>query len=217
MFFPRSRPQIAREEQLRSLRLTLNSPDLAAGELSAGPARAAITLHEEADGSVVLCVVVQSLGSGARACWSWDEGIESANVVSATDAALTFAESMGFLFDDDALASASPEARRVALDHWWELVGLPAPEAPATPSEPEAGTEAVGTLEMTEQMELLKSPVPREGLPLTKFRRRLGPQPAAPEPKPRASALGRMRLIKRARRGEAGERPSLWLRLLGSF
>jgi hypothetical protein len=152
-----------------------------------------------------------------RACWCWDEAIEPVNVVSATVAALSFAESMGFLFDDDALASASSEARRVALDHWWELVGLPAPEAPATPSEPEAGTEAVVTLEMTEQMELLKSPVPREGLPLTKFRRRLDPQPAAPEPKPRASALGRMRLIKRARRGEAGERPSLWLRLLGSF
>lgn len=220
MFFPRSRPQIVREEQLRSLRLTLNSPALAVGEVPAGPARAAIAVHEEAGGSLALCVVVLSLGSGVRACWCWDEAIEPVNVVSATDAALSFAESMGFLFDDDALASESPEARRVAVDQWWELVGLPAPETPAAPGVSEAATEAVVTLDMTEQMELPSTSASREGLPLTKFRRRLGPHPAAPAapaPKPRASALGRMRLIKRARRGEAGERPSLWLRLLGSF
>jgi hypothetical protein len=89
---------------------------------------------------------------------------------------------MGFLFDDDPLATGSPEARRLAIDHLWELVGWPAPEAPA----PRAS---------------------REALPLTKFRRRMGAapsEPAAPVPKPGSSALGRMRLIKRARRGERG-------------
>jgi hypothetical protein len=123
MFFSRSHPLVVREEQLRSLRLALNTPELTADELPAGPARAAIAVHEEPDGSVALSVLVSSLGNGALVCWSWDGATESGTLETAIDAALSFAEGMGFLFDDDALSSASPEARRRALDHWLACAG----------------------------------------------------------------------------------------------
>jgi hypothetical protein len=216
MFSPRSRPPAVREEQLRSLRLTLNSPELAAGELPAGPARAAIALHDEREGILALSVVVQSVGSGARVCWSWDETLSPATVQTATDAALSFAESMGFLFDDDAIGVASVEVRRRALDHWWELVGWPVADAEAeiALAQP-ARVENDGLAPAPEAQGMA-----RERLPLTKFRRRLGPplaEPAAPEARRQGSALGRLRLVKRAHPGEAAERPPLWLRLLGSF
>lgn len=216
MFFSRSHPLDVREEQLRSLRLALNTPELTADELPAGPARAAIAAHQKPDGSVALSVLVRSLGNGALVCWSWDGATEPGTLETAIDAALSFAEGMGFLFDDDALSSASPEARRRALDHWWELTGWPVPDAASAEASIEAGAgrrvQAVALAPATRAA--------REPLPLTKFRRRLAPlppQPAVPEPKPDGSMLGRLRLVKRARTGEAGERPPLWLRLLGSF
>ena len=216
MFFSRSRPLVVREEQLRSLRLALNTPELTADELPAGPARAAIVAHEEPDGSVALSVLVSSLGNGALVCWSWDGATESGTLETAIDAALSFAEGMGFLFDDDALSSTSPEARRRALDHWWELTGWPVPDAASAKPSIEAGA---GRRVQAAALAPATRDAP-EPLPLTKFRRRLAPlppEPPVPELKPEASMLGRLRLIKRARTGEAGERPPLWLRLLGSF
>jgi len=248
MFFPRTRPLSVREEQLRSLRLSLNTPELIAGELPAGPARAAITLHQEPDGSLVLSVLVRSLGSGTLMGWSWDERVDAGGETRVTEAALSFGESMGFLFDDDAFrateddafAAKALDARRLALDHWWELVGWPTVEsgpgvdaaapipgiaatvpdsAPAVPHPADDGLPSAkpGGLPPAKRDGL--PPAKRDGLPLTKFRRRLGAAPleaAAAGPKPQASALGRLRLIKK-KSEEVGERPPLWLRLLGSF
>jgi hypothetical protein len=238
MFSPRNRALSVREEQLRSLRLSLNTPELGASELPTGPARGAIALHQEPDGSRAISVVVQSLGSGELVCWSWDEPVDAEIETRVTEAALSFGESMGFLFDEDAFAAPSPDVRRVALDHWWELVGWPTAEAEsaslpaildpiALASEPETIELAAPLVdEAPDGSVVAHLPVlaraAREGLPLTKFRRRLGPTPVeagapAPDPKPQASALGRLRLVKKIRSGEAGRRPSLWLRLLGSF
>jgi hypothetical protein len=217
MFSPRRRPLIAREEQLRSLRLTLNTPELMAGEMPAGPARAAIAVHDDPDGSLRLTVVVQSLGTGTLVCWSWEGGIEPATIGSATDAALSFCESMGFLFDDDVLADVTPEARERAVGHWSELVGGFSSGIDESIEELSSIVEADA---LSEDAAAPAERFARESLPLTKFRRRLGPPPiapAAPEAKPQASALGRLRLVKRARSAEAGERPPRWLRLLGSF
>lgn len=225
MFFARSHPPAAGDERLRSLWLAVNTPELAADELPAGPARAAIGVHEEADGAFALCVLVRSLGDGALGCWSWDGVIEPDALQRAVDAALSFAEGMGFLFDDDALASADLEQRRRALDLWWELSGWNASAAEVRESPAAAANTAVPqTLapvpfipvrERSEGLPLAGAP---EALPLTKFRRRLGAPPSEP-PAERSepSALGRLRLVKRARAEAKGDRPPFWLRLLGSF
>lgn len=216
MFFSRRRPLAVREEQLRSLRLALNTPDLAAEDLPAGPARAAIAVREEADGGMALSVLVRSLGDGSLVCWSWDGVLAPDTLARAVDAALSFGEGMGFLFDDDALSEGSEEIRQRALDHWWELSGWSTADAPA------ANASALEAPCLAPPEEALAWPLPtaKERLPLTKFRRRLGgaaAEPLALAPRPEGSALGRLRLVKRARTEEAAERSSLWLRLLGSF
>lgn len=217
MFFPRSGPLVVHEEQLRVLRHALNTPELEAGDLPAGPARAAIALHDDPEGGIALSVVVQSLSSGAIACWSWEGAVAPNLVERVIEAALSFGESMGFRFDEDALRGADLEARHRALEQWWELVGWPVREAPrGTSGPPRApGGAGVGAVAAASA-----GGSPPESLPLTKFRRRLGPAPSpppAPEAKSPTSALGRMRLVKVAKTGEGAERPPLWLRLLGSF
>lgn len=230
MFFARSHPPAVREERLQSLWLAVNTPELAADELPAGPARGAIAVYEpdEPDecGALALCVLVRSLGDGALACWSWDGPLEAAALRRAIEAALCFAEGMGFLFDDDALASADAGSRRQALDLWWELSGWSEHVAEVRPDAED--TEAVASLvtplpAVAATAETAPAPsAPRTRLPvrlpLTKFRRRLGaPQPEPPAERSAGSALGRLRLVKRARSGGTPDRPPLWLRLLGSF
>lgn len=213
MFFPRVRPPAVREEGLRSLWLALNTPELSAGDLPAGPARAAIALHEDAATGVGLSVVVRSLADGQGACWRWSGDLDGDALREALDAALSFAEDMGFLFDDDALAEERPEARRRAVDGWWEVAGWPgAGEAASRPAAPQPEAAAPHAGEAAPE-------APRAPLPLTKFRRRLAPEPAteAASPPARPSALGRLRLVRRVRSPEGAERPPLWLRLLGSF
>ncbi len=207
MFLPRSRPLDVREAALRGLRLSLNSPELSAGELPAGPARAGIAVHDGDDGGLALTIAVRSLGTGAMVSWSWTAALDETSLPRAVEAALSFAEGMGFLFDDDALAGGEDgEARHRALDAWWELAGWPAPPSEAAAEECEPASEGATAV----------ASALGERIPLTKFRRRLGPplpeKPAAPE---RGPALGRLRLVKRARDGEG--RSPRWLRLLGSF
>ena len=224
MFFTRSQPPGAAEDRLRSLWLAVNTPDLAADELPSGPARAAIAVCEEATGAFALSVLVRSLADGSLACWSWDGAIDAGGLRRAADAALSFAESMGFLFDDDALASSDDAARRRALDFWWEVTAWSASVREAPPSaaalaraaEPEAPA-AADAHRALEPVEAAAAPPP-ERLPLTKFRRRLGAAPAEPPAgRPEVSRLGRVRLVKRARPDGAADRRPFWLRLLGSF
>ena len=224
MFFTRSRPPRAAEDRLRSLWLAVNTPDLAADELPSGPARAAIAVCEEATGAFALSVLVRSLGDGSLACWSWDGAIDAGGLRRAADAALSFAESMGFLFDDDALSSPDAAARRRALDFWWEVTGW-SPTAREAPRSAEAFARAAGPESAApaaahrapESVASAAAPPP-ERLPLTKFRRRLGAAPAEPPAsRPEVSTLGRVRLVKRARPDGTADRRPFWLRLLGSF
>ncbi len=210
MFLPRETPPVVTEGGLRSLRLALNTPVLAAGELPAGPAMAAIALHEGVGDGLALVVMVRSLADGQGLCWGWRGSLEPVALEAALDAALSFGESMGFLFDDDAFASDDSELRRRALDGWWAVAGWPAAVGGTAPAEgPDSEHRVAEVGEGRGQR-----------LPLTKFRRRLADIPAqesvgnAP---PQAARLGRLRLVRRWQAPEGAERPPLWLRLLGSF
>lgn len=233
MFLPSTRSLAVRDDAFRSLRLSLNTPELCADELPAGPARAGIALYVESDGTYALTVAVRSLGGGRLVAWSWDQPLSPSSFRSGIDAALCFAEGMGFLFDEDAIGSSSGELRRRALDGWWELAGWPEVttidlvtpptevETQAPRPDPASRVDLVPCVDSEAQgASQLAMQTPPERLPLTKFRRRLGGPPleTAPEPSPtQGSALGRLRLVKRARQGEGAPRPPLWMRLLGSF
>jgi hypothetical protein len=106
-------------ERARSLRTSLNSPVVASPELPPGPARAAILVHTEPSGAVSVSVGVRSIKTADAATWTCDADLnESTRVDVAVDAAMSFAEGMGFLFDD-----GEPDEGRRATSGWTALMG----------------------------------------------------------------------------------------------
>ena len=84
--------------------------------LPVGPARAAIVLYAERNeqGSVVpqLSVGLRSLDTGRVAVFQYSGEVRKLNSASrALDVALSFAEAMGFLFDDDLVRGSGPSGR----------------------------------------------------------------------------------------------------------
>lgn len=140
-FLRRKRPLRLAADELRALRLSLNTPVVAAQDLPIGPARAAIVLHAEGPG-LMLTVGVRSLASGGVALYGLDGGVSPAFAGEAMDGALSFAEGMGFLFDDDA-AGTDPASRQKALARWNEAIGEGegAPADDATEGDPEPALE----------------------------------------------------------------------------
>jgi hypothetical protein len=107
-FLRRLRPLEVAGERVRSLRVSLNAPVLSTPDLPAGPSRAVIVVHRDARGRMDATVGVRSVVSGEVAYWSFDGDLLSqADLSVAADAALTFAESLGFLFDEAPLAGGA--------------------------------------------------------------------------------------------------------------
>jgi hypothetical protein len=238
MFFLRREKPLELAEGLLGLRLSLNAPVVATPDLPVGPAGAAIVVHQELDGRANVTVAVRSLKGGELVLYSLDGDLRGESAVAvAADAALSFAEGMGFLFDEDALAGADAGAGARALGLWREFVG------------------EAEELELTELFELGEplaesvpavpaAPVPAEPPRLSKFRHAApaeappsGPRaeaptaealvPAGPEERAgpaagrvaaglRRAALGRLKLVKRL--GDGSEESRSWiLKLLSSF
>jgi hypothetical protein len=77
---------------------------------------------------------VRSLACGSVALYGFDGAISASVVGVALDAALSFAESMGFLFDDDVVGD-DVSSREKAVLRWQELIGDGAQTAPAEPAQ----------------------------------------------------------------------------------
>jgi hypothetical protein len=247
MFFePRRRPFELTAERVLALRPSLNTPVVAAADLPVGPACAAILVHSEPGYGLQISVGVRSLGCGSVTVFGFDGPI-GANVVNvALDSALSFAESMGFLFDDDMVDDDAASQQKAVL-RWQEMIG----DAPSGPS---ADRSRAAPLDLFDSGagELTDPPVPLEPEPrspglnreaalelgpseqekplaLTKFR----PTPSAnAEAAAKQSdaaggqaaqdasrrALGRMRLVKQRGKQQAQDARRAWLlRLLTSF
>jgi hypothetical protein len=111
------------EGELRTLHLSLNAPVIAIDDLPVGPARAGIALGAEPSGSLFVRIAVRSLRSGevVRYAPASDPNGED-QAALALEAGLSFAEGMGFLFDDEEAAASVDEPGRAAAA-WRELVG----------------------------------------------------------------------------------------------
>jgi len=134
-------------ERLRVLHLSLNTPVVAIEELPVGPARAGVALFSDAEGALRLAIAVRSLRTGQTISYAPDEepaGERDAFV--AVDAALSFGESMGFLFDEDEIAARGDDGRGEAISRWRSLVddaSLPIAEPAASrPPRPRAEESA---------------------------------------------------------------------------
>ncbi|MHC4422678.1 MAG: hypothetical protein ACYS1E_19095 [Planctomycetota bacterium] len=173
--------------QLRALRLSLNTPVVTIEDLPVGPAVAGIALHAGPEG-LRLTLAVRSVRAGHVAFFHPDEDwSEIHGSELAVEAALSFAECMGFLFDDDPIEAGGDV--REAARRWAELVETAGAEEPAEPLGEEIWLEEVAPV----------APAPL----LSKFRFL-----AAESPERRTAA---------PLQAELPPRGGLWLRLLSRF
>lgn len=114
MIEPVRSPRPLRETGLRALHVSLNSPVVALDALPRGPASAAVAL--DPDGAQVC---LRSVRAARVAFYASSAELATAPRL-ALDAALTFAEGLGFLFDDDEVALRGAEA---AGSLWLDICG----------------------------------------------------------------------------------------------
>jgi hypothetical protein len=110
-------------ERLRVLHFSLNTAVVAIDELPVGPARAGVALCEDPEGAIRLEIAVRSLRTGQVVSYAPDEDLDGErDVFVAVDAALSFAEGMGFLFDEDEIAAHGEDGLAEAAARWRELL-----------------------------------------------------------------------------------------------
>lgn len=125
--------------ELAALYVSLNSPVVTLDSLPVGPASAAVALHMDPHPGVTLAVRCVRTSRVAFFTSGPCEAAEDAKVL--LDAALSFAESMGFLFDEEEVAARGEKGPREAARLWLDLLGEEA-EHPEETQEIPAG-EAV--------------------------------------------------------------------------
>jgi len=190
MFSPRKRPLLLVADRLLALRMSLNTPVVATPDLPAGPARAAIAVHSES-GQTCFTVAVRSLRNGVSVLYELEgeDTNDASGIAVALDAALSFGESMGFLFDDELVTSRSEPVLRGALARLREIVAPPGPDvgetAPALDLEPPPPEEIL-LEEALEQLEPAAASAARPeigAVPAAK-RKPSGRRSRIPEPRP---------------------------------
>jgi len=163
VFFPRTAALTLTRDEIRELRLSLNTPVVATEELPIGPARAAILVHDDTDGGPQVTIGIRSLRAGRVVLYAFEGDLrEASSFAVAVDAALSFAESMGFLFDEDELGAGGAPARVRCLGLWREFLGedaLGGPAARAAAPEPAEELLLDELAEDTELDEATDSPV----------------------------------------------------------
>jgi hypothetical protein len=181
MFSARKRPLLLVADRLLSLRVSLNTPVVATPDLPAGPARAAIAVHSEA-GRTCFTVAVRSLRNGESVLYELEgeDPNDASGIAVALDAALSFGESMGFLFDDELVTERSEGVLRGALAQLRELVTPPPPDVGETA--PFLETDPLPEEILLDELDLepAPAPAPRAKAPAKKARS----APKAPDPRP---------------------------------
>ena len=115
--------------ELRSVRRSLNTPVLSIAQLPVGPAAAAIAAHVDSrDGLLRHTLAVRCERSrGVVFFTARDEDLAGSEPSLAAEAALSLAEGMGFLFDED----SQPISGDAAASIWAEFVDAADPGAAA--------------------------------------------------------------------------------------
>ena len=125
MFHVSTEPVLLSEAGLQGLCVSLNTPVLNIDELPVGPARAAIALYAGEYGALELAVGIRSIETRQVAVFQFQGQIpDDKPGPGAMEAATTFAEGMGFLFDDDVVAGGA-DGRTRAMRLWLDLTELP--------------------------------------------------------------------------------------------
>jgi hypothetical protein len=145
MFFPRRNSEAPDPGRFTALRVSLNAPVVATEELASGPARAAILQFWRPDERIAIEVRLRSAADGRVVVYDYDGPLDAASDIDhAFEAALNFAEGMGFLFDEDVLSSEDTVSRARVAEAWSRFEAGLAPAVRAalgTPGEPLGGDD----------------------------------------------------------------------------
>ena len=158
--------------ELEALYVSLNSPVVTLDSLPVGPASAAVALHMDPRPGVTLAVRCVRTGRVAFFTSGPCEAAEDAKVM--LDAALSFAESMGFLFDEDEVAARGEQGPGEAAQLWLDLLGEEADRSEKTQEIPagEAVEEVVESHEiLLEELACEARELAAPVVMLSKFRR----------------------------------------------
>lgn len=134
MFFPNPRPAALDPARFSSLRVSLNAPVIRTDELSGVAARGAIVQWWEPDGRCGIEVRLRAVADDRLVVYTLEDPLEGASDVGhVLEAALNFAEGMGFLFEEDVLSSDDTASRAVVAEAWraFEAGRAPAVARPA--------------------------------------------------------------------------------------
>lgn len=119
MFFPDRNPASPDPRRFAVLRSSLNAPVVATEDLPSGPARAVIVMWWADDESPVLEVRMRSVTTGRLVTYGFDGTLDNAGELeTALEGALNFAETMGFVFDDDVLSGDDTVGREKVVEAW---------------------------------------------------------------------------------------------------
>jgi len=153
------------ERGLRALHLALNSPIVSLDGLPVGPASAAVAFHAGDTPGVTLVVRSQCCPRVAYFTAELD-GEDAQHPEVILDAALSFAERMGFLFDEDAVGA------RDAAALWVAFLGEEAEAGdPLDALEARAAEEPLARVLEELSESTASAPLPPPALLLSKFRR----------------------------------------------
>ena len=230
MFLRQQEPILLTEEGLDGLCTSLNRPVVDVEGLPVGPASSAIVLHRARDGASCLAVALRAEDSGAVVFFAFQGELNSSRH-QAMDAGLAFAEGMGFLFDDDLLASGDADARRQAMDAWCRLTGDEPGPADLGVDLDDEDLLLDEIVDLDEEVPAASDRLPPSKTMLSKFRRPETGEGAAPERRvasPPTTAddraegapaqLGRIPIVRRRRSTDPeSETPPLLTRLLARF
>lgn len=119
MFMPCSDQAAVPESAILACCPALNSPVVNVEALDVGSARAAILLSADEYGELTLRVRVQMVSSRAGVTYRYQgNAADFGNANAALEAALSFSEGMGFLFDEDVMRDGTASSRRRAFKLW---------------------------------------------------------------------------------------------------
>lgn len=164
MFMPCTDDFLVAESSILAFCATINTPVINVEALDVGPARAGILLSAGDYGDFVLVVRVALISNGQGVTFKLQgDPREFGEAAAAVDAALSFSEGMGFLFEEILVAGGPQAGRQRALKIWESLVSERAEKSEPAPDAARAPLYAVKTvapkaveLELTEALAVVE-------------------------------------------------------------
>ena len=167
MIFTADAPIESGSSVLRALYVSLNSPVVNLEKLPVGPAAAAVALHGPGPG---VTLAVRSVRTGHVVFFTSDESGAADDAPEVLfDAVISFAEGLGFLFDDDEVIARGAEGPRLSAHLWAEFVGEDVGELEEAALDSETSESADSEIVLDQFVD--EAPVSADAGVLSKFRR----------------------------------------------